>query len=511
MSREGGISLEALYYKLITEKKVARQIKIIDILVSDHRVISVTDLAKLVETSTKTLAEDVVGLNLQLPEGSNIELKKGVGYTLDADPNGQIYNWVKEILNASPLFVILTGIYNYKILTPVEWADSLYLSETTLRKHLSKLNDILYGYNLKLNLKNVELEGREEDIRFFFFTYFYGSRYVPHMEEPSFEIIELFKRIKNRAKKLGIIKLTIQYNRSLYWLMIIKRRNQFNKYMQIAPSLKKRYENTYLYSLIKDIFSEENELTGDMISDELIYICILFADVSLHSEQSDSTNPFKIDYLIDFKVLEEIEALTSKVLSSFNIPIGERKVAFSAIETYLTDVLILNELSPRYIKNAYDINRYAKINYPEFFSTWECMVKKSSLVRWFNAESLEDIAANLTILTQSFYRYDKIFLKKVLFILEGSKVQLTYLNTLINQIKSESLSVNIVSNQEIILEALLMFGADIVISNYDISNIITKNVIQISEFPTKKEWSLVINTMYDYSTTSAKDVLDTLI
>lgn len=491
--------MNSLHTQLIVEKVLARQVKLLLILSTETKEISVEKLAIKLNTSTKTLAFDIDELNSQLPNEISIDLRKGCGYYLNVDSFNRLNEFIRKYSDKSTLFIIITGIYTNEIHSISEWAYRLYLSEGTIRKALVTLKKIVEQYDIELDMKNINFHGKEVNIRIFFFHYFYGSQNAPQHIEPAEDIEKIFMSIKYMAQKKNAFRVHLQYRKTLMWIMIMKQRIELDYPIELDPNLIEKYKSSILYKNLEFMFSElmKENLVFELSEQEIIFICILTADVSMPYE-TRLQSPYYFDMLVESSIQHEINELIISVLPNFNIPIHEYKDAFLATEVYLYNEYILSELSPIFQKNYHLGIQFAKkINKPVFEKFCKLLARLKESNR-LNVYYVEDLASNLSILISAYMNYDIIPGKKLLFVLNGNNVQILYTKSLIAKLEFLNVNINIVTNQTITEEFLAFEAMDIIITDVELLDISHEHKkIYISPFPTPKEWKLLIDAIIE--------------
>lgn len=491
--------MNSLHIQLIVEKVLARHVKLLLILSAETKEVAVENLALQLDASTKTLAFDIDELNSMLPKEISIDLRRGLGYFLNVGSFHKLNGFIREYLDKSVLFLIIRGIYTNQIHSISEWAYKLYLSEGTIRKALVTLKKIVAEYEIELDMKNVNFIGQEVNIRIFFFNYFYGSQYSPHNIEPSEGIEKIFMNIKYMAQKKNAFRVHLQYRKTLIWIMIVKQRIELGYPIEINRKLIEKYKNSILYKNLEFMFSElmKENLVFKLNEEEIIFICILTADVSMPYE-TRLQSPYYFDMLVESSIQHEINELIITVLPKFNIPIHEYKQAFLTAEVYLYNQYILSEVSPVFQKNYHSGIQFAKnINnsvYDKFYDLFTRLKGDNRL----NVCYVEDLASNLTILVSAYINYDTTPEKKLLFVLNGNNIQILYTKSLIAKLKFLNVTISIVTNQSISEEFLAFEAMDIIITDAELPNVShSHKIIYISPLPTPKEWKLLIDAIIE--------------
>lgn len=174
---------------LIADKKVHRQILLIEKIAKARYAITLEEISDSLNTSLRTLKRD-------LKEIASMEENLIIRHSaakVEITDNELVSFVLAEFAEKSPLFIIIKSIFEGKYLSVDEWSDELYISTSTLYRHLNHLKEILASFNLKLQFSPVSLEGREVEIRYFFHYFFYSMDDISQNFRPNRKTAELFE------------------------------------------------------------------------------------------------------------------------------------------------------------------------------------------------------------------------------------------------------------------------------------------------------------------------------
>ncbi|MFD2387977.1 helix-turn-helix domain-containing protein [Enterococcus rivorum] len=160
-----------LGHRLLIDSGKKRQIDILSILMDSEVPVSLIHLSQKCQVTLKTIQKDAQVLVEMFPdqlfyENNYLSLKKNTDMLL-------LTKHIRSIVRNSPLFSILEAIFDGKYITTSGLLEEWYVSESTLRKYLAYLKDILNEYEIEMNTNPLYLIGNEVNIRYFYFHFFF--------------------------------------------------------------------------------------------------------------------------------------------------------------------------------------------------------------------------------------------------------------------------------------------------------------------------------------------------
>lgn len=273
----------------ILEKDKERQLLIIKVLLSDHKVWDRQEICERVQCSKKTLARELKNLKQALPP--NWQLIKSIEGILLEKPFGDNFIHLFSAFFADTyLFRICYDIYDEKELTLAMWCQENFISQATVYRKLQPVHRYLKSIHLELENTPLHLSGKESQIRFLFYDLFFNA-YPAHdllFTNISWRIIDRF--IEELMKRLEIYfspAAKIQY---ATWIGLSLSRIQNGHPIDIRGI---RTTKTW------EIFNERNDLAScfQMLADELhieisenesifLLSCMFFCSLSYTSTAS---------------------------------------------------------------------------------------------------------------------------------------------------------------------------------------------------------------------------------
>ncbi|MEH6888504.1 helix-turn-helix domain-containing protein [Bacillus sp. JJ864] len=177
---------------LIDDKAIKRQIKILEALNNEQKLVSSQKLADLLQCSTRTIRNDISQLKKQLPENWKIISVKTRGYILIKPVEESILPVIHSYLTESALYKVMLEIFHNKYYTLEKWSQILYMNKLTLRAHLKDYNKMLNKSGLNIKFRDLQLEGDEINIRYYYIAFFY---FTQQFSDRPFLPVDLRKKV----------------------------------------------------------------------------------------------------------------------------------------------------------------------------------------------------------------------------------------------------------------------------------------------------------------------------
>lgn len=160
--------MDGMMKKIITEKDLLRQILLLEQL-ANHKMITAKQLAKLIDTTERTVFSDLTYIRQQLPDGWQIEAASS-GFALTHDgPLLMSQLWETFFPQSIGVSLMKALLFSSELRTQ-DILSQTGTSYETLRRHVTKLNKSLTDFSLRIRITNrmIRFEGSEINIRVFF-------------------------------------------------------------------------------------------------------------------------------------------------------------------------------------------------------------------------------------------------------------------------------------------------------------------------------------------------------
>lgn len=154
----------------ILSKVELRQLELIEYLY-ENNTSTLNDLSLISGSSRKTIRHDIQELNGKISP-SQIIISKDSGTFLQLDTHTSIEYIYSQFLFSSTEFLIIEYIFFQKYKTLDDLADALFISLSTLRRLINRINQSLRPCNFKIDSQKIDLIGDEKLIYNFIVRYF---------------------------------------------------------------------------------------------------------------------------------------------------------------------------------------------------------------------------------------------------------------------------------------------------------------------------------------------------
>lgn len=160
-----------------------RQLKTIEVLFAHDDWMTISDLAKAVDSSLRILKYDFDSMRETYKDFTIETSPKGV--RLVFQKNKGLKSHYKNVFENSLAFRLLELIFFNEDYTVYEIADQLYLSISSLYRLINYINEVTIEYGFQVDTNPCRIVGTERSIRTFFYRYFF-EKYTT-MDWPNLE------------------------------------------------------------------------------------------------------------------------------------------------------------------------------------------------------------------------------------------------------------------------------------------------------------------------------------
>lgn len=148
-----------------------RQLETVETLVAHDDWMTISDLAKAVNSSPRILKYDFIAMKENYREFTIETSIKGI--RLVFKKNKGLKSHYKQVFANSTSFKLLELIFFNADYTVYELADELFLSISSLYRLINNINEVTKKSGFHIETNPCRLVGNEKNIRFFFYCYFY--------------------------------------------------------------------------------------------------------------------------------------------------------------------------------------------------------------------------------------------------------------------------------------------------------------------------------------------------
>ncbi|SFH74832.1 helix-turn-helix domain-containing protein [Pisciglobus halotolerans] len=159
--------------RLLLDSSSLRRLQLLEILASQDGWLLIENIAKQLDCSQRSIKSDIQFFEHYFKEDLFIKTSKKNGIQLitpDFFEQNTIYQEIiKENLNVQ----LLSLLYEEQLHTLTDYAAYLYTSLSSVTRSMKQIKEALKKFDLSIKTKPVALEGREEQIRFFYCVFFW--------------------------------------------------------------------------------------------------------------------------------------------------------------------------------------------------------------------------------------------------------------------------------------------------------------------------------------------------
>lgn len=445
--------MNELGYKLLVDKSVKRKVTILSLLLETDHPLGIDYLFSHFDLSKQTFQSDINFLLEKFPENLELVSYKGQPSLKKIESSITISNYINELIKNNPLFLIIKSTFNGTVESLNFYTELLFLSETTLRRHLKVLKKVLAEYHLHLNISPIEIIGPEENIRLFYFDYF---RYTQDSElttvtpEQNYYVYSILKKLNHMD-----FLLDLDYQRLLSWFIVFEKRVQQKKHVQFTQDMLLEYTNMNGFFQLKQALQQpifKNSVLGSLNEHELVYVFLTRLDTVLYEpDYHFYTNDF-INQLNAFNPIINEFFEVSQINHCLNFKLK------TVVSAFLANISTLSNITPLFQKVAKKAIHLAEENHLEVLQNWYQILKNSNFFQF-----PYEVAASLTLLTISTINHNK----HILFGLTGEPYLLPYFKNLIYKACPKNTEITFIFNQPINNVLLEKLDVDTCICNFD--------------------------------------------
>lgn len=477
-----------LGYKLLVDKTLKRRVNILSKLSESPYPLSLEVIRKLSNSSIITLQSDIKYLIETFPNDFCLEEFNNSQSLCKLNTCRTISYHMNFLIRDSPLFFIIENLFNGKKENLSYYSDNLFIAESTLRKYLNTLKEVLKDYHLTLSLNPLELIGKEINVRYFYFHYFRYSHTNELAEVTDAHLNSTYKILRELAFNYDL-GLNIDYYRIVSWTLIIEKRISQGHYISFPQEVfsKFRYMTSFIKfnSSIKEHFKKLN-YWPNLASAEILFAYLLRLDSIIYE---DNKKYFTDDF---FDYLKEYDDLTTSFFSNINLNIALNIPLKTMLQAYLTNLSALTSISPMFQKNHAQLKLIVEQDHPKILKIWTDLLLESG-----QFEYSYDVSVSLTLLSVSHLNTHH----SVLFALTGEPSSLTYYKNRALKCVPKNMTVIFLFNKPLSNELLEQMSIGICVSNLSpTKKLVISHHFRLSDIPRSSEWSELQDFLHSYTT-----------
>ncbi len=491
--------MENLFFVMQTDKQYKRQMRLLNYLKKVHSSVSITELSRELSCSAPTLRSDIKSLNLKMPENFVIKYQEREGVTFTYPEWSSIDFCIMDLAKQSLSFQLIDNIFRQRNFSFLQAMEQLFISESTLRKTIHHMNQVLKEYQIAISPVDLQFTGRETDIRFFLFSFYSDFRDYCVMYNINDTESRTYIHLLRSAKKAKLPKLHYSYFRATIWIMVIKERMFSKQFISIEESVqqkivaKKSFQRFYqvFYKLFAPNFSQRKNAIEEAIW--MYQVCLHCISYSDPIDQKDNeTEDYVYTREEPIEIIEEKQAFLELFFGGKKIDTKE----LEKIRAFLINLSSLSQLSPLFEKVSYPLKNFIKSTQRELFILWYDYLKKSAPV--FPVTYPEDVAVSLTMLSFSIFDREKQKKPHVLFSFQGESGYDEYLVHSSKMMIPEHVQTEYHLHGMVTEKVIKEKQTDLVVCNYELPFIKNPScrIMRLSYIPTMTEWMQMKAVLY---------------
>ncbi|MGH0944210.1 BglG family transcription antiterminator [Bacillus mycoides] len=472
------------------QSNIQRKIKLLELLASEKRWFKTAEITKIIGYSNKTINTDIMFINDFLPMNWKIEIKKGKGVQLHVPSSSSIDEINTLLFKESYAFKALHELFNHRVLTTLDLAETLYVSITSIPSILKSLEKYLNKFNLQLRRKPLKIVGDEIQIIMMFYELYLGV--YGYYDWPFREYSEsFFSRLINNIEEVLNLTLSLKSRKELsYFIAVLLNRKKQGNSIYLNEEFVYQNVNTPYYKNMAIVYEK-------LKKDHSIY---------LNTEE-------KIILTISIKcakyILNDVEKEKNEILQDFkagNVPVYNYVKDFICMleaklgRNLMHDEDMIFELIMYFRRKVYQLNYLSMITRTEkqttkYIEQKHCktfLAAKKVYTDWVRkykiVNDVSDVeVARVTMYVEASYLLQKFKGKKALLVCGEGESWGKYITAMLFQIFGNKLevvndySINLVDEEE------LDSDIDFIISTIPL-NIDTIPIVNIYHIPTERDF-----------------------
>ena len=338
--------------KQLFNKSMARQMSLVEE-INQSEESSVIELANQFGADVKTIMKDIKEINKTIYP---LEVVPSVSLTYYVEvPPGYSFDFVYiSFLAKSPEFQLLELIFKNETYSGQELSKKLFLSLSSLRRRVIRLNTILQSEGIRIESNPYRIRGDEKRIVNFFVHYLVGKYTISQNYLSEFEQKNI-THLVNKILTVSKIKENFHYRELTTWLIVVSLvREKHGVSIEgldigVFEAVRQYYaEEVILHKKFKSVFKVG--VTTSLLCRSTYLV--------IQPGYAYTTDQWQGESLIGTKSYERgrrIEALLAKIVSDFKLTSPPPEVALKLYNisiTHLGKVRLLNNLDDVFLKEA---------------------------------------------------------------------------------------------------------------------------------------------------------------
>ncbi|MCV99353.1 transcriptional regulator [Listeria monocytogenes] len=162
---------------LAGDQSITVSMMLLRMIAEESRWYTVNELSERLDMNQRTMQRYIADLLEKIEDYNdpNIQLytAKNKGVFLEITLGADVLNFELYLLEENVTIILMKAIFFEEFTSVKKFAMDYFLSETTIRRSLKYFQELLEPYGIKLKRETYEVVGPEEQVRMFFYSYFW--------------------------------------------------------------------------------------------------------------------------------------------------------------------------------------------------------------------------------------------------------------------------------------------------------------------------------------------------
>ncbi|GEB28748.1 transcriptional regulator [Enterococcus casseliflavus] len=407
--------MRQLQLEFVMNSTINRWIQILNIIEKEQN-FTLGDLSDILLVSQRTLVKDINEIKQYMGDSIDLQARQ-TGFVFKEVHYKCYMDKKSDLLESEILFYIIGQIFNGELRTIQELARDFNYGKNTVRRFLSRAEKALNSYLLNFSLNPVTLIGDEENIRKFFYDFYYLGEYTSHTIRVPKELESIV--LDKLSDQFGNLEIGTGLSSSamIFLLYVMIRRVQQNNFIKIAPKVKKMVEKEkdfqVLYS-IQETISKEYDIK--IPKEEFIWLyVVLITQRTMHNLDQEHL------FLERFNQGVKVKAIATDYFSESKFSGVDQENMEVFLASFLVSKSFIQSVQPIWNKRQVEEIERVRKNYATLYQLNHQFLRKHRKDLKLTTAYFEDIVVEFTLFSNlllNMYHPGK----NVVFLLEGDSL-----------------------------------------------------------------------------------------
>ncbi|TPR55093.1 helix-turn-helix domain-containing protein [Enterococcus sp. OL5] len=481
--------MRELQLKFISNTVTARWFQILNV-IEREQTFTIVNLSERLEVSQRTLITDIGYLKTHFEKSARFTYNSN-RYTFEETDRLFYQEQKQELLVDEVLFEIIGNIFYGEVDTLTALADYYSYSESTLRRFLVLAQKALIDYDLEVSFTPVTIIGKEENIRKFFFDFYYEGAQTPHTLHPPKDLHELL--IEELSEHLGEYELGTgcTVTAFYYLLYITMERNRQGLTVTLPEQLKTIDVQERDFQLLFSLQGAIEQRYGVCLSKE--EFCWIHYQII--SRRTLNRKDLEETFFERFNQWPELEKITTTFLRATGVDQREQDQLAPFLHTFFLTRKYNDQISPVLNKVMAEEKVSVITNYSSELKRAIHFLDEHQGLLGLSEAYFEDVAVSLTLYSYILFHYYAPK-RTILFLLEGDYLITQYIRAQAQQLLGYRHSIRYLKIKELNEAQLKHEEVDLLVTNYSpyVSDYsLTKDYVLMKQVPDRQDWARVLD------------------